>query len=94
MGALGPRPTCSAYETSRSQNNVRAIELARQGAKFGEHAVASLTGSGSVNGHSVKCISAEHIVKFHTGYESDENDIKDISALCERNRLSRSRVLS
>lgn len=38
---------------------------------------ASLTGSGNVNGHSVKCISAECIVKFHTGYEPDENDIKD-----------------
>ncbi len=44
----------------------------------------SLTGSGKVNGHSVKCISAEQIIKFHTGYDPDENDIKDVSALCER----------
>lgn len=45
---------------------------------------ASLTGTGTVNGHAVKCISAEYLVKFHTGYELDENDYRDVSALCER----------
>lgn len=45
---------------------------------------ASLTGTGTVNGHAVRCISAEYLVKFHTGYELDENDYRDVSALCAR----------
>ena len=45
---------------------------------------ASLTGTGTVNGHTVKCISAEWLVKFHSGYELDENDFRDVYALCER----------
>ena len=32
----------------------------------------------------MKCISAEWAVKFHLGYEFDENDYRDVSALCER----------
>ena len=32
----------------------------------------------------VKCISPEWMVKFHSGYELDENDYHDVSALCER----------
>lgn len=45
---------------------------------------ASLTGKGTINCQPVKCISAEYLVKFHTGYELDENDFKDVMALCER----------
>lgn len=44
----------------------------------------SLTGTGSVNGHPVKCISPEWLVKFHTGYTLDENDYRDVKALCQR----------
>lgn len=44
----------------------------------------SLTGTGSIQGYPVRCISAEWLVKFHTGYELDENDYRDVSALCER----------
>jgi lincosamide nucleotidyltransferase A/C/D/E len=44
----------------------------------------SLSGSGSVNGHPVKCISLEWMVKFHTGYPLDENDYHDVKALCRR----------
>jgi lincosamide nucleotidyltransferase A/C/D/E len=44
----------------------------------------SLTGTGSVNGHSVKCISPEWLVKFHTGYKLDKNDYHDVKALCQR----------
>jgi len=44
----------------------------------------SLTGTGWVNGHLVKCISPEWMVKFHTGYELDENDYRDVKALCQR----------
>ncbi|MFQ5933907.1 MAG: nucleotidyltransferase domain-containing protein [Dehalococcoidia bacterium] len=45
---------------------------------------ASLTGTGTVDGHKVKCISAEYMVKFHIGYELSDSDLKDVSALCER----------
>ncbi|BCL78537.1 aminoglycoside nucleotidyltransferase [Ktedonobacteria bacterium brp13] len=48
-----------------------------------EYPLDSLTGSGFIQGYAVKCISAEWMVKFHSGYELDENDYRDISALCE-----------
>jgi len=43
---------------------------------------ASLTGSGVIEGHAVKCISPEWMVKFHSGYELKDKDFKDVSALC------------
>ncbi len=49
-----------------------------------EYPFDSLTGTGTIQGYSVKCISAEWMVKFHSGYELDENDYRDVSALCER----------
>ncbi len=47
-----------------------------------------LTGKGSINGFPVRCISAEWLVKFHTGYELDENDRHDVRALCDRFGIS------
>jgi lincosamide nucleotidyltransferase A/C/D/E len=44
----------------------------------------SLTGTGTVDGHQVECISPKWMVDFHTGYELDMNDYRDVSALCER----------
>jgi lincosamide nucleotidyltransferase A/C/D/E len=44
----------------------------------------SLTGTGSVNGYPVKCISPEWAVTFHTGYAVDANDYHDVRALCQR----------
>ena len=49
-----------------------------------EYPSDSLTGTGSIQGYPVKCISVEWMVKFHSGYELDENDYLDVSALCER----------
>jgi lincosamide nucleotidyltransferase A/C/D/E len=49
-----------------------------------EYPFDSLTGIGSIQGYPVKCISPEWMVKFHSGYELDENDYRDVSALCER----------
>ena len=49
-----------------------------------EYPLDSLTGTGSIQGYPVKCISVEWMVKFHSGYELDENDYHDVSALCER----------
>ncbi|MEW5938812.1 MAG: aminoglycoside nucleotidyltransferase [Chloroflexota bacterium] len=44
----------------------------------------SWTGSGSINGFRVKCISPKWMVKFHTGYKLDENDYRDVKALCRK----------
>ena len=44
----------------------------------------SLTGTGTVGGSQVDCISPEWIVKFHTGYELDRDDYRDVSAICDR----------
>ena len=41
-------------------------------------------GRGIIQGYAVKCITPEWAVKFHTGYETDENDYRDVAALCER----------
>ncbi|MCP4755376.1 MAG: nucleotidyltransferase family protein [Proteobacteria bacterium] len=44
----------------------------------------SLTGTGTIGGFRVNCISPDWLVKFHTGYELDMNDYRDVMALCER----------
>jgi lincosamide nucleotidyltransferase A/C/D/E len=49
-----------------------------------EYPPDSLTGAGSIQGYPVKCIAPEWAVKFHSGYTLDENDYRDVSALCER----------
>lgn len=46
------------------------------------------TGTGEINGYPVQCISPEWSVKFHTGYELDENDFHDVKALCEKFDIS------
>ncbi len=43
-----------------------------------------LTGTGTINGYPVKCIPADVMVEFHSGYELDENDYHDVKAICER----------
>jgi len=42
----------------------------------------SLYGSGSIGGVLVRCVPAEYLVSFHTGYPLDEDDYRDTSALC------------
>ncbi len=49
-----------------------------------EYPLDSLAGTGSIQEYPVRCISPEWMVKFHSGYEPDENDYRDVSALCER----------
>jgi lincosamide nucleotidyltransferase A/C/D/E len=53
-------------------------------AKGESYPAASLTGRGEVRGRAVKCISPEWLVKFHAGYELDENDYHDVVALSDR----------
>jgi lincosamide nucleotidyltransferase A/C/D/E len=45
---------------------------------------ASLTGTGSIDGRTVRCISPEWVVKFHSGYTLKEKDFRDVSALCKK----------
>lgn len=44
----------------------------------------SLTGQGVINNQQVRCITAEQMVKFHTGYKLREHDYHDISAICDK----------
>jgi lincosamide nucleotidyltransferase A/C/D/E len=44
----------------------------------------SLTGTGFIAGKAVRCISPEWMVKFHSGYELQEKDVRDVTALCEK----------
>jgi len=46
--------------------------------------VAVLDGVGEIDGKTVKCISPEWTVKWHTGYKLRESDYQDISALCNK----------
>jgi len=43
-----------------------------------------LSGIGKIDKQSVRCISPEYLVRFHTGYKPQEKDIKDVSALCQK----------
>lgn len=43
----------------------------------------SLKGVGMINDLPVRCISPEWMIKFHTGYNLDENDYQDVLALCQ-----------
>lgn len=63
-----------SYTFDENGNNVYGVEY------LPEH----FTGNGTIKDHPVKCISPEWMVRFHTGYELDENDFSDTSALCER----------
>ena len=71
--------------------NVHAINLDSAGNDIygppenGERYPAStLRGTGVIAGRLVQCISAEDAVKFHSGYELDQNDFHDVLALCEK----------
>jgi lincosamide nucleotidyltransferase A/C/D/E len=44
----------------------------------------SLGGSGMIAGQPVRCITPEWMVRFHTGYDFDEDDYRDVIALCQR----------
>jgi lincosamide nucleotidyltransferase A/C/D/E len=47
----------------------------------------SLTGTGQIPNYVVRSISAEWVVKFHTQYQPDENDFKDVLAICAKFRI-------
>jgi lincosamide nucleotidyltransferase A/C/D/E len=45
---------------------------------------AALSGSGVIAGRPVRCISAEWLVTFHSGYALRETDHHDVDLLCRR----------
>ncbi len=49
--------------------------------------LASLNGQGVILGQVVKCVPPDWQVNFHTGYAVDENDYRDVKALCLRFNL-------
>jgi lincosamide nucleotidyltransferase A/C/D/E len=52
-----------------------------------EYLPEHLTGEGTINGYRVKCIPPDSVVKFHTGYDLDENDFHDVRAICEKFKI-------
>lgn len=44
----------------------------------------SLTGTGSIDGFTIRCVAPEFVVKFHAGYELKEKDYTDIAAICRK----------
>lgn len=49
-----------------------------------EYPDGSLTGIGTIEGQTVRCIDPKHMVDFHTHYEPKEKDFQDVAALCEK----------
>lgn len=41
-------------------------------------------GKGLIDDYPVDCLTAEYQIESHNGYELDENDFKDVSALCKK----------
>ena len=74
--------------------DVHVIEIDQQGdgiygpkANGEMYPAASLTGVGNISGQSVRCISPEWTLKFHSGYELKEKDYRDMTALCKKFNL-------
>jgi lincosamide nucleotidyltransferase A/C/D/E len=44
----------------------------------------SLNGQGVINGYAVRCITPGWLIRFHSGYQLDENDYHDVQALCQQ----------
>ena len=59
-----------------------------------EYEVGSLAGHGVVSGRPVPCCTAEFQIKSHAGYELDENDFRDVMALCRRFGLALPQALN
>jgi lincosamide nucleotidyltransferase A/C/D/E len=94
--ALVPRPDTRAWnfvlgDDAGHQIDFHVIVLDERGrgiygpADNGEsYPAEALSGTGTVNGRTVACITPEWLVRFHTGYEIDATDRADVSALCGR----------
>lgn len=72
------------------QLDVHSYTLDGQGLNIGgvPYSEEHLTGRGVIGGYPVRCIPPEWLVKFHTGYELDDNDWHDVRLLCERFQIA------
>lgn len=52
-----------------------------------KYPASSLTGKGKIGDLSVKCISPEDMVIFHTEYEPDKDDYHDVKLLCDKFKI-------
>jgi len=52
-----------------------------QDGTFGTYTAEGLTGTGVINGRPVRCLSPSLQLKFHQGYELDDDDRHDIRLL-------------
>ena len=50
----------------------------------GTYPADALQGKGTVNGMSVRCISPEFQIRSHRGYEFNDADVKDVTALARK----------
>ncbi len=68
------------------KSNVHSYALGENGNNtYGvEYRAEHLTGTGVINGRTVRCIAPEWLVKFHSGYELDEDDHRDVRLLCKK----------
>jgi lincosamide nucleotidyltransferase A/C/D/E len=48
----------------------------------GMYLASGLQGSGSIGGHRVRCLSPDLQLRFHLGYDPDDDDRRDVEALC------------
>jgi lincosamide nucleotidyltransferase A/C/D/E len=52
--------------------------------EYNEYSAEVFQGRGKIGDMNVRCLTAEAQVAFHQGYEHDENDKRDVLALCEK----------
>lgn len=88
-----PREDTSPWNFVLGDGRGRAIDLhviefdATGDARLGPDGVYpadALRGYGTIGERTVRCVSPQWQVRFHTGYDVDEDDWRDVSALCER----------
>ena len=65
--------------------DVHSYELNPDGSNLSgvAYIAEQLSGRGLVLGTPVRCVPPEWLVKFHTGYELDDDDWHDVRLLCE-----------
>jgi lincosamide nucleotidyltransferase A/C/D/E len=49
-----------------------------------EYEVGCLNGTGTIAGRTIRCLNAEVLVRYHTGYELADTDYHDVHRLHER----------